>query len=82
MFTNQKIEPSQWPWSSLQIIQQPDQAMWLAESGTIPTIMPQNGIGSGHDVRATFKDSYLDLNHEVEYLSKLSQAADSCNYLA
>lgn len=84
MFTNLKIEADKWPWSTLAITERVDQATWIQLRDTIPTIMPQNGIGSGHDVRYTFKDTYIDLNHEVEELASLSEHCDGIprDYLA
>lgn len=76
MFTNLKIEADKWPWSTLLITERVEQATWIEMQDTIPTIRPQNGLGSSHDIRFQFKDMYTDLRHEVERLAELSENAD------
>lgn len=81
MFTNLKIEAAKWPWSTLMISERVDQATWIESSNTIPTVIMQNGIGSSHDIRYYFNDTYVDLSKDVEHLRDLSVLADR-NYLA
>ncbi len=76
MFTNQKIEPAQWPWAYLQVTEKPDRAAWIELSHAIPVILPEGSIGSGRDIRFTFKDTYIDLNREVEFSSEISERVD------
>ena len=82
MFTSLKIEADKWPWSTLLIAEKIDKATWRELQDTIPTIRPQNGIGSSHDVRYLFNDAYVDLVHDVEELSNLSKSADLGDYIA
>ena len=81
MFTNLKIEADKWPWATLLIPERVDQATWIEMQDTIPTIRPQNGIGSNHDVRFYFNDTYVDLVHDMERGSELSMIADNGEYL-
>ena len=75
-FTSQKIEASQWPWATLMISEKKDQAAWIQQMTTIPLIYPEGAIGSNRDIHFHFKDSYVDLNDEVEHLSDLSNQGD------
>lgn len=76
MFTNLKIEADKWPWSTLLITERIDQATWIQMQDTIPTIRMQNGIGSSHDVRFYFNDTYVDLCKDVRRNADLSEASD------
>jgi hypothetical protein len=84
LFTNLKIEADKWPWSTLLIAERVDKATWIQMRDTIPTIMPQKGISSGHDTRYTFKDTYVDLSLDAERLGHLSEDCDGTGrgYLA
>lgn len=76
MFTNLKIEADKWPWSTLAITERVEQAKWIEMQDTIPTIRPQNGLGSSHDIRYQFKDMYTDLCHDVQRWGELSENSD------
>lgn len=81
MFTNQKIEPSQWPWAYLQSIQDQNTTQWIELREQIPVVYNLNGPSSEHDTRFVFKDLYVDLAREVTEETQLSIETDG-EYLA
>lgn len=83
MFTNQKIEASQWPWAYLNSITDQNTTKWIELRDQVPVLYNLNGISSEHDVRYVFKDMYIDLAHEVEEGTQLSIDGDGTfEYLA
>lgn len=81
MFTNQKIEPSLWPWAYLQSIEGQDTTTWVELREQIPTVYNLNGLGSDRDAPFVFKDMYVDLAEEALKSSELVNLSKA-NYLS